>query len=214
MKITDAKVQSIRIPVPPMGVVHFGKTMDVTLVTISTDEGVEGYSMGRAVGGAPGIILGQEIVSVAKPLLVGENPFDREKIWQKMWNLTTRVRLSIFALSCIDVALWDIAGKNLGKPVYELIGAYRDKIPAYASSGIHTSVEEYVEEVRHCQEKGYRAYKLHPFGIPEKDLEACRAVRKTAGEEMVLMLDPTGAYDHRQALWVGRRLEEAGVLLV
>ena len=116
MKITDVKVQSIRIPVPQMWVVHFGKTMDVTLVTVSTDQGIEGYSMGRAVGGAPGIILGQEVVSVAKNLVVGENPFDREKIWQKMWTLTTRVRLSIFALSCLDVALWDIAGKALKYP--------------------------------------------------------------------------------------------------
>ncbi len=83
MKITDVKVQSIRVPVPQMWVVHFGKTMDVTLVTVNTDQGIKGYSMGRAVGGAPGIILGQEIVSVAKNLVCGENPFDREKIWQK-----------------------------------------------------------------------------------------------------------------------------------
>lgn len=210
MKITDVKVQAIRIPVPQMWVVHFGKTMDVTLVTVSTDQGIEGYSMGRAVGGAPGIILGQEVVSVAKNLVVGESPFDREKIWQKMWSMTTRVRLSIFALSCIDVALWDIAGKALSIPVYELIGACRDKVPAYASSGVHSVVEEYVDEVLLCREKGYRAYKLHPFGIPEKDIEACRAVRKAVGDGMALMLDPTGAYDHRQALGVGRRLEELG----
>jgi L-alanine-DL-glutamate epimerase-like enolase superfamily enzyme len=164
--------------------------------------------MGRAVGGAPGAILGQEVASVAKRLALGENPFDREKIWQKMWALTTRVRLSIFALSCIDVALWDIAGKALNTPVYELIGAYRDKVPAYASSGVHAAVEEYVDEVLLCREKGYRAYKLHPFGVPEKDIEACRAVRRAAGKDMALMLDPTGDYDHRQALWVGRRLEE------
>jgi L-alanine-DL-glutamate epimerase-like enolase superfamily enzyme len=210
MKITDVKAQAVRIPVPPMWVVHFGRTMDVTLVTVSTDEGIEGYSMGRAVGGAPGSILGQEVVSVAKSLVMGENPFDREKIWQKMWNMTTRVRLSIFALSCIDVALWDIAGKALGSPVYKLIGAYREKIPAYASSGVHSSIEAYVEEALRCREVGYRAYKLHPPGIPEKDVDACRAVRKAVGPETALMLDPTGAYDHRQALWVGRRLEELG----
>jgi L-alanine-DL-glutamate epimerase-like enolase superfamily enzyme len=208
MEITDVKAQSIRIAVPQMWVVHFGKTMDVTLVTVSTDQGIEGHSMGRAVGGAPGAILAQEVASVAKRLVLGESPFDREKIWQKMWALTTRVRLSIFALSCIDVALWDIAGKALNTPVYELIGAYRDKVPAYASSGVHAAVEEYVNEVLLCREKGYRAYKLHPFGVPEKDIEACRAVRRAAGKDMALMLDPTGDYDHRQALWVGRRLEE------
>ena len=208
MRITGVKVQSFRQPVPSMWKVHFGETLDVTLVTVATDDGIEGYAMGRAVGGAPGVILGQEIASVVKRLVVGENPLDREKIWQKLWKYCTRVRLSIFALSCIDVALWDIAGKAQNTPVYQLIGAYRDRVPAYASSGVHHSTQSYVEEALLCKERGYRAYKLHPPGIPEKDVDACRTVRKAVGDGMVLMLDPTGAYDHREALWVGRRLEE------
>ena len=208
MKITDVKVQSFRQPVPESWIVHFGQTVDITLVTITTDEGIEGYSTGRAVGGAWGTVLAHEIVSVAKRLVVSEDPLDREKIWQKMWALGTRNRLSIFAMSCIDVALWDIAGKAANLPVYKLIGACRDKVPAYASSGVHHSVEDYVEEALRCKERGYKAYKLHPPGDPEKDVEACRVVRKAVGDEMALMLDPTGAYDHREAMWVGRRLEE------
>ena len=116
MKINDVKVQSFRFQVPKMWVVHFGETLDVTLVTVATDEGIEGYAMGRAVGGAPGIILAEEIASVAKRLVVGENALDRERIWQKMWKFCTRMRLSTFALSCIDVVLWDIAGKALHTP--------------------------------------------------------------------------------------------------
>jgi L-alanine-DL-glutamate epimerase-like enolase superfamily enzyme len=148
------------------------------------------------------------MVSVAKRLVDGEDPLEREKIWQKMWKLGTRNRLSIFAMSCIDVALWDIAGKAANLPVYKLIGACRDKVPAYASSGVHHSVEDYVEEALRCKERGYKAYKLHPPGDPKKDVEARRSVRKAVGDEMALMLDPTGAYDHREAMWVGRRLEE------
>ena len=208
MKISEVKVQSFRQPVPEMWKVHFGQTVDITLVTLATDEGIEGHSMGRAVGGAWGTVLGHEVVSVAKRLVLGEDPLDREKIWQKMWKFCSRNRLTIFALSCIDVALWDIAGKVAGLPVYKLIGACRDKVPAYASSGVLQAIEDYVEEALRCKEKGYRAYKLHPPGVPEKDVEACRAVRKAVGDEMALMIDPTGAYDHRQALWVGRRLEE------
>ena len=208
MKISDIKVQSFRNEVPESWKVHFGETVDVTLVTVVTDQGVEGHSMGRAVGGAPGVVLGQEIATVAKRLVVGENALDREKVWQKLWKFSSRVRLSIFALSCIDVALWDIAGKVSGMPVYRLIGSYRDQVPAYASSGVHRSIEPFVEEALQCKKRGYKAYKLHPPGIPEKDVEACRAVRKAVGEDMALMIDPTGAYDHRQAMWVGRRLEE------
>jgi len=208
MKITNIKVQSFRNEVPESWKVHFGEKVDITLVTLVTDEGVEGHAMGRGVGGAPGVVLAEEIVSVAKRLVVGENALDREKVWQKLWKFCTRVRLSIFALSCIDVALWDIAGKASNTPVYKLIGACRDKVPAYASSGVHISIEPYVEEALRCKERGYKAYKLHPPGIPEKDVETCRAVRQAVGDEMALMIDPTGAYDHRQAVWVGRRLEE------
>jgi L-alanine-DL-glutamate epimerase-like enolase superfamily enzyme len=208
MKITDIKVQSFRNEVPQSWKVHFGETMDVTLVTVFTDEGIEGHSMGRAVGGAPGVVLAQEIVTVAKKLIVGENPLDREKIWQKLWKFCTRVRLSTFALSCIDVALWDIGGKKAGLPVFRLLGSCRDKVRAYASSGVHRNLEDYVDEALRCRAQGYGAYKLHPPGIPEKDIEICRAVRKAMGDGMILMIDPTGAYDHRQALWVGRRLEE------
>ncbi|NWF54984.1 MAG: mandelate racemase [Syntrophaceae bacterium] len=208
MKITDVKVQCFRQSVPESWKVHFGQTVDISLVTLTTDERIEGYSMGRAVGGAWGTVLAHELISVAKRLVMDEDPLDREKIWQKLWKFVSRNRLTIFAMSCIDVALWDIAGKIANLPVYKLIGGLRDKVPAYASSGVHHSAEEYVEEALRCKERGYRAYKLHPPGNPEKDLEACRAVRKALGDEMVLMLDPTGSYDHREAMWVGRRLEE------
>ena len=208
MRITDVKVRAFEHPSPAQWGKNFGSNIAITLVTVQTDEGIEGYGTGRAVGGAPGSVLAAEVAGVARPLVVGEDAFARERVWLKMWQLGRRARLSVFAMACVDVALWDIAGKALGVPVYKLLGACREKVPAYASSGYLGSVEAYVEEAQKYKAQGYRAYKLHPFGVPERDIEACRAVREAVGGDMALMIDPTGAYDHREALWVGRRLEE------
>lgn len=214
MKIVDVLTQVFQHPGPRQWASNFGamgKTgpaIDITLVTVRTDDGLEGYAMGRAVGGAPGAVLATEISTVARRAVLGEDAWDRERLWQKMWRLGTRTRLSIFAIACLDVALWDLAGKAVGLPVYKLIGACRHEVPAYASSGVLDSVEAYVDEAAKYKAQGFKGYKLHPFGTPERDLEAYRAVRKTVGDGFVLMTDPAGAYDHRQALWVGRRLEE------
>ncbi len=207
MRITEVKVQAYSYPVSPAwGSIDQRQLAEITLVTVSTDEGIEGYSMGQVQG--PATVLAQEVVSVARPRILGEDALDREKIWQQLWELGRRTRLSIRAISCIDVALWDIAGKAFNTPVYKLLGAYRDKVPAYASSPIHSSTERFVEEALDCKSRGYQAYKLHPPRIPEKDVEISRAVRLAVGDGMKLMLDPAGYYDHRQAMWVGRRLEE------
>lgn len=208
MKISDVKVHSFRHPSPSEWGRSFGKTLDICVVTVSTDEGIQGYSMGRAQGGAPGSVLGQEILSVARPAVIGEDPMDRERVWQKLWTMVRRTRLSVFAQSCIDVALWDIAGKALNLPVYKLIGGYRDAVPAYASSAAHDRMEDFVVEALDYKARGFRGYKLHTLGVPERDIEACRAVRQAVGDGYPLMIDSTGAYDRRGAMWVGRRLEE------
>ena len=208
MKISDVKVQSFRHPSPDEWGRSFGKTLDICVVTVSTDEGIQGHAMGRAQGGAPGSVLGQEILSVARPVVVGEDPMDRERIWQKLWNMGRRTRLTVFAQSCIDVALWDIAGKALNLPVYKLIGGYRNEVPAYASSAAHDSTEAFVEEALTCKARGFKGYKLHTHGVPEHDIEVCRALRKAVGDGYPLMIDVSGAYDRRGAMWAGRRLEE------
>jgi L-alanine-DL-glutamate epimerase-like enolase superfamily enzyme len=214
VKIVDVTTQVFQHPGPRQWASNFGSmteagpAIDITLVTVRSEDGLEGYAMGRAVGGAPGAVLATEVSSVARRAVVGEDAWQRERLWQKMWRLGTRTRLSIFAIACIDVALWDLAGKALGMPVYKLIGAYRDKVPAYASSGVLDSVAAYVDEATNCEIRGFKGYKLHPFGVPERDVEAYREVRSAVRDSFALMTDPAGAYDHRQALWVGRHLEE------
>ena len=110
----------------------------------------------------------------------------------------------------MDVALWDIAGKVAALPIHRLLGSYRDRVPAYASSAVLGSKEAYAEEAARFKAEGWTAYKIHPPTDPAVDIEICRAVRKAVGDGFTLMLDSTWAYDYPAALRVGRAIEELG----
>lgn len=199
------------------GHAHPGPEHDATqtLLRIVTDEGAEGY----AFGAPPGIIA-----EIVKPMLVGEDPFYRERIWQRLKE-RQRLHLGTLAdrvLSVVDCALWDLAGRALNQPVYKLLGGYRDRVLAYASTmcgddlpgGLDTP-EAYAAFALQCKARGYKAFKLHTWqppvpGAPDvkRDVAACTAVRKAVGDEMVLMLDPFHYYSREEALYLGRALEE------
>ena len=125
-----------------------------------------------------------------------------------MWTMTRMMHMPDTVLGTLDVALWDIIGKKAGLPLYKLMGAYRDKVKIYASSAQYKDVDSYIRQVKALKARGINAYKLHVSGIPEEDLEVCRAVRKAAGDDMILMHDPVGLYDRKQAQMVGRELEK------
>lgn len=208
VKIVDVKVQCYSYPTPALHRRRFGATQDATIVRIQTDEGLEGYGTARAQGGTSGRVIGEAALTVARPRLVGEDPFQREMLWQRLWALDRSSYLQIFVTGAVDVALWDLAGKALGVPVWKLLGGYREKLPAYASSARHDSEEGYAAEAVAYRARGFTAYKLHPIGDPDRDISTCRAVREAVGSQMVLMLDPSCVYDHQQALRVGRELEK------
>jgi L-alanine-DL-glutamate epimerase-like enolase superfamily enzyme len=86
----------------------------------------------------------QSLVRYLKPVVVGQDPLDRERLWQALWqrNRATTIR----AIGAVDVALWDLAGKIAGLPIHRLLGGYRDRIPAYASSAVLAGPEAYAEE--------------------------------------------------------------------
>lgn len=179
---------------------------EVVVLTVKSDAGIDGHAMAWGVKG--GARLAEEIAAVIVPEIVGEDPVDREYLYHKVaradrWG----GHLPITAYGPIDVALWDLTAKQAGLPLYKFIGGYRDKIRAYATGPRHATPEAYVEEGLRAREQGFRAYKLHPPGEPDLDIECCRRVREALGEEFVLMSDPVGAYDYEDALRVGRALE-------
>ena len=222
MKIVDVVVETFRSKSrgsrDSHGHGHPGPERDSTqsLLKIVTDDGVSGYNLGG---------LNREVLEgVIKPVLVGEDPFYRERIWQDLRERQrlNRGRLTDGVLSAVDLALWDLAGRAANQPVYKLLGAYRDRVPAYASTmcgddlpGGLSTPEEYAAFAVACKERGYTAFKLHTWqppipGAPDpkRDVAACAAVREAVGPEMVLMLDPYHYYDREQSLYIGRELEK------
>ncbi|MGJ5815629.1 mandelate racemase/muconate lactonizing enzyme family protein [Paludibaculum fermentans] len=149
----------------------------------------------------------------AKRTLVGRSVLDLPALTSQYEPPKRRLGQSSYA-SAIDACLWDILGKAVGLPIYRILGAYRNRVMAYASSQHHKTVEEFVNEVRQCKADGFKAYKIHPPSMPDGgsdlklDLEVCKAVRAAAGDDFILLMDPVGVYTREQAMIVGRLLEK------
>ncbi len=189
------------------------------VLKIETDESAEGYFTGGNTYFVPPST--QIIEQLVKPLLIGEDPLNREKLWQ--WMMGHR-GLSESMIGAVDCALWDLLGRSAGVSVAKLLGGYREKIKAYASTAPNLgSPEVYAQHALQCKERGYTAYKVHAYiywdpekqepapgkpAFPKADVEVCRAVREAVGDDMVLMLDPWGIYTYEEALYVGREIEE------
>ncbi len=226
MKIADVTVQRFRYVSKTVrdseGHGHPGPEHEATqtVLTIKTEDGVEGIAFG-----VPNV---DAVLSIVRPMLVGEDPFYRERIWHAIKE-RQRLHLSTLSdrvLTVVDLALWDLAGKALGQPVHRLLGASRDKVPAYASTmvgddypgGLDTP-EAYARFAIQCKERGYPAYKLHTWQPPfpnapsvKRDLAACAAVREAVGPDYPLMLDPFHYYSRLEALELAKGLETLGYL--
>lgn len=210
MKITDLTVTMFRwdgLPAASYSDKNPATTApsELGLVTIHTDEGVEGHSfLGASFRSARLDVL--SLVRHLKPAVMGQDPMDRERLWQA---LSRRIRATTYrCIGAIDVALWDIAGKVAGLPVHRLLGTFRRKVPAYASSSVLGSVPQYVEQALALKQAGFTAYKIHPPAGLDPTVAVCRAVRDSLGPEMRIMVDPSGAFSYTEALRLGRILEE------
>ncbi|MGH7314101.1 MAG: enolase C-terminal domain-like protein [Candidatus Rokuibacteriota bacterium] len=186
---------------------RFGGRSQLGLVRVRTDGGPEGYAfLGSAMRGAD--LDAASLIRYLKPLVVGQDPLDRERLWHALWqrNRATTIR----TIGAVDVALWDLGGKIAGLPVHRLLGSYRETIPAYASSAVLATPQEYAAEAARFKAEGWTAYKIHPPTTPAVDIEVCRAVRQAVGNGYTLMLDSTWAYQYPEALRVGHAIEALG----
>jgi L-alanine-DL-glutamate epimerase-like enolase superfamily enzyme len=212
MKITDLTVTLFAWPGIPATTYgrhtgHFSGESQLGLVTLRTDAGVEGHAfLGSAMRGAH--FDAQGLVHYLKPLVMGQDPLDRERLWQSMWSKNRNTTLR--AIGAVDVALWDLGGKIANLPIHRMLGSYRTSVPAYASSAVLPSPAAYAEEAARYKAAGWRAYKIHPPTNPALDIEVCRAVRSAVGDHYTVMLDSTWAYEYPDALRVGKVVEELG----
>lgn len=174
------------------------------VLRVLTDEGVEGHAV------APrGRILMDLIERRVAPELIGKDPLQTEFLWERFWDLDRLEEFPLYALGVADIALWDIKGKTARLPVYQLLGGYRNEIPAYASTTSYDTIEEYLEVVAAAQEAGYPSIKLHlRFRDVKTNAQLCRAVRRHVGDDFSLTLDASALWNYTDSLWFGRVLEE------
>ena len=159
------------------------------LLRIHTDTGLEGHAfLGSASN--PASMDGPQLIRTLKPMLMGQNPLERERIHAGM-RLVNR-NVSYRTIGAVDTALWDLAGKVAGLPVHALMGTFRTSIPAYASSQVLPDVGAYVDQAQTFKAAGWQAYKIHPPRDPDHDIRVCQAVRKAVGDDYRLMLIPLG----------------------
>ncbi len=205
MKITDVKVQLIDTGREFQLTFYGGYKIEGGVVRVFTNEGIEG-NVDYCSWGQPPKLLG-ELILAMKPYIIGEDPLNIERIWNRTFK-TTRSYISIQAAGCINTALWDIAGKALNLPIYRLLGGFRERVRAYGVTHTLPDIDAYLTLAESLKQRGFTAIKLHPWGEPDRDINLCRAVRRAVGDEIDLMLDPLGLYNRRTALKVGRVLDE------
>jgi len=166
------------------------------VVEVETDEGVVG--LGNAALAPP---IAKQIVDLyLAPLVVGQDPFDTEYLWQRMYRATHawgRKGIGMAAISAVDIALWDVMGKATGLPVFKLLGGRtKERIPCYASKLYRTDLDEMQREAQSYLDAGFDAMKMRfgygpadgPAGV-RRNLDAVRAVREVIGEDVDLMLE-------------------------
>lgn len=210
MKITDVTLTLFAWEdIPPTSyAAHTGKfkgNSKIGLLSVKTDAGIEGNAfLGSAYN--PADMDGPMLIKFLKPALMGQDPLDRERLNAALWR---RVRnTTIRTIGAMDIALWDIAGKVANMPIHRLLGSYRDKVKAYASSQILDSAQEYAEEALHYKSRNWAAYKLHPPQEWKEDIRCCETVRKAVGDDFTLALDSAWAYTYDEAVRVGLAIQD------
>ena len=220
MKITD--VEAIYLRLPDLDATKADGTQDTLVVRVHTDEGIAGVGevdsvplVARAAIEAP---PSHSIATGLRSLLVGENPTEIEKLWEKMYQGTIyfgRSGPAIHALSGVDIALWDIFGKATGRSVRELLGGtFHEKLKAYASSLMPETPKEAADLAESYASQGYKAMKFGwgPIGRdPKLDEDLVKAIRSAVGDDVDVMIDAGLAWDLKDALRMAYVYEKYGV---
>ena len=219
MKITDVK--AIILKLPEISSAADG-TQDDLIIIVETDEGICGYG---EVDTAP--YVGKAVVDAymshgtcygLREIVVGADPFDYEQIWNDMWSKTYYYGRSgpvMHVMSGIDMAIWDIMGKAVGKPVHKLLGgSYTEKVRPYASALMPDKQDEVKRMTEKYSSMGYPAIKFGwgPLGYDVKsDLKLIETARKAGGDKMEIMIDIGKRYRLKQAMYVAKALEQLNI---
>lgn len=217
MKIASIEAFPLSARVENGAKLSIGKAVkrDTVVVRVETDEGLVGY--GESHHARSPAIVAQIVNTTLTELILPASADDVIDIWSRIYDWQLRSHglgaAIVMAMSGVDMALWDLRAKALGKPLYRLLGGSRKPIRAYAggvSLGWQSS-SALIEEVNCQMEIGYRAVKLRVGDLPSRDIERVTAVRKKFGSELRIMLDANTGYSLEDVREVMPAFEELGV---
>lgn len=232
MIIRDVEAVWLHCPIPyeKQHVSDFGRlaSFDCALVTITTEDGQQGFGEAKAAVGSAGVCaaLVTCVQHELKPILVGQDARQITRLWECMYNGTRdhyalargrafpilgRRGLTISAMSGVDMALWDLLGKHLDTSVVQLMGGtLRNQMPAYASGG-WADLDKIGEQVQSYVARGFKAVKMR-VGVMDGDVltsvARVRAARAALGPSIAIMADAHGTYSVPEAKRFCRLLED------
>ena len=224
--ITRIESMEFEYPLPDLGTDEHGfnlvyspgetATRHLYGLRIETDAGITGEYIG---GNSPAAAQ----LNIIADYLIGRNPLRRERHWSELKRALRKY--DRMGIGPMDIALWDLAGKHYGAPIHELLGTYRERLPAYASTyhgdenGGLDSPEAFAAFAEECLELGYPGFKIHGWGGSDRsrkvdrEVETVHAVGERVGDRMDLMMDPACEYEtFADALKVGRACDEHAFL--
>jgi L-alanine-DL-glutamate epimerase-like enolase superfamily enzyme len=229
VKIPKKTTSSINVPLNentdyykhPQNKAIYSTKHESLMIKVTTECGLIGW--GEALSPIAPEVTGELIKKILMPILLGEDPRNIDVLWNRMYD-SMRERgffsgYMVTAMAAVDIALWDLLGKSVQLPIYQLLGgAQRKHIHAYVSGlptihSIHSSAaeKERSDLALKWKEAGFDAIKLHlGYGI-QKDVQCMRAVREAVGDNMRLMVDAHQQYTVSQAIQLGRHLERLNV---
>jgi D-arabinonate dehydratase len=213
MKIIDLQVHAYSAPyaAPIANGKYSYATTDIVIASVLTDEGISGYGWTH---GAKVVI---DTLESLRDRIRGEDPFNVERIWDKMYlpKVYGRKGFETRAISAVDIALWDIMGKTAGRSLRQMLGGFRDAVPAYIAGGYYEAgkgFEGLQKEMKANAAKGAKAIKMKIGGASiGRDVERIDAVRSAVGKEIAILVDANNAYNRMDALKMGRELDKRDI---
>ena len=205
MKITAVRATPIAVPLSDPKIPWVWGTFSHVVVEIETDEGLTGC--GEAYGHGVPRAVAEVVNEVLRPLLVGEDSSDIAGLARKMFHRTHlfgRYGVTTFAISGVDIALWDLAGKRAGVPLYQLLGGAESReVKAYASLVRYSDRDQMAADAEKASGEGYEMLKLHQI-----DVESIRRGREAMGGEPFLTVDVNCEWQPHQAVEMAVAMDE------
>ena len=212
LRITDVRVHTLKFPgktprIRNSIIESGGGAPGMELLELHTNQGIVGHSMPKGPKSS--------ILSRAFSRIEGQNPFDVERLWDRMFQHNNKPVAKgdyIKSIGSLDMAIWDIVGKALDMPVTKLLGGFHKQIRVYAAGGYYSegkSVADLVKEMEGYVDEGFRAVKMKVGGISfNEDVERVRAVREGIGPGIDLMIDANNKWRAYEAIRFGRAVEK------